>query len=87
MSGLIEAIAVVNLAEQSLTAHERKKFYERDPWSGVDQIFVKLLDATDINEVRYHVKGIDSRFNRLDYQEIKCISEADLRKLMEDFEV
>ena len=86
MTGIEEAISVAGLAVQALTAHERKKFYEKSPWAGTDTITVHSLDLTDAGDIRYSVKGVDTRFNRIDYQETKCISESDLRKLMEDFE-
>ena len=86
MTGIAEALSVAGLAVQALTAHERKKFYEAHPWAGTDTITVQCLDLADTGDIRYSVKGVNSRFNRIDYQETKCIPESELKKLMEDFE-
>ena len=98
MIGIAEAVSVITFAEKSLTAHERTAFYKKDPWATTDKITVKILDTTDSGMIRYQVKGtdsgmiryqvkgVDTRFNRLAYQEIKCISELKLKQLMEDYE-
>ena len=86
MIGIAEAVSVVTFAEKSLTAHERTEFYKKDAWAKTDEITVKILDSTDSGMIRYQVKGVDTRFNRIDYQEIKCISELKLKQLMEDYE-
>ena len=86
MIGIAEAVSVITFAEKSLTAHERTAFYKKDPWSTTDEITVKITDLTDVGDIRYHVKGVNTRFNRIDYQEIKCISELKLKQLMEDHE-
>ena len=86
MTGIAEAVALTVLAEKALTDHERTEFYKKDPWSTTDEITVKILDTTDSGMIRYQVKGVNTRFNRIDYQEIKCISELKLKQLMEDHE-
>ena len=86
MIGIAEAVSVITFAEKSLTAHERTAFYKKDPWATTDKITVKILDTTDSGMIRYQVKGVDTRFNRVAYQEIKCISELKLKQLMEDHE-
>ena len=86
MIGIAEAVSVITFAEKSLTAHERTAFYKKDPWATTDKITVKILDTTDSGMIRYQVKGVDTRFNRIDYQEIKCISELKLKQLVEDHE-
>ena len=86
MTGIAEAVSVITFAEKSLTAHERTEFYKKDAWSKTDEITVKILDSTDCGMIRYQVKGVNTRFNRIDYQEIKCISELKLKQLMEDYE-
>ena len=86
MIGIAEAVSVITFAEKSLTAHERTVFYKKDPWATTDKITVKILDTTDSGMIRYQVKGVDTRFNRIAYQEIKCISELKLKQLMEDHE-
>ena len=86
MIGIAEAVSVITFAEKSLTAHERTAFYKKDPWATTDNITVKILDTTDSGMIRYQVKGVNTRFNRIDYQEIKCISELKLKQLMEDHE-
>ena len=50
------------------------------------KITVKITDLTDVGDIRYHVKGVDTRFNRISYQEMKCMPEDELRKIMEDYE-
>ena len=86
MIGIAEAVSVITFAEKSLTAHERTAFYKKDPWAKTDKITVKILDITDSGMIRYQVKGVNTRFNLIDYQEIKCISELKLKQLMEDHE-
>ena len=86
MIGIAEAVSVITFAEKSLTAHERTAVYKKDPWATTDKITVKILDTTDSGMIRYQVKGVDTRFNRIAYQEIKCISELKLKQLMEDHE-
>ena len=86
MIGIAEAVSVITFAEKSLTAHERTAFYKKDPWATTDKITVKILDTTDSGMIRYQVKGVNTRFNLIDYQEIKCISELKLKQLMEDHE-
>ena len=86
MIGIAEAVALTVLAEKALTDHERTEFYKKDPWSTTDAITVKITDLTDVGDIRYHVKGVDTRFNRISYQEMKCMPEDELRKIMEDYE-
>lgn len=86
MIGIAEAVVITKMAEEALTAHERTAFYKKDPWATTDKITVKILDTTDSGMIRYQVKGVNTRFNRIDYQEIKCISELKLKQLMEDHE-
>ena len=86
MIGIAEAVSVITFAEKSLTAHERTAFYKKDPWATTDKITVKITDLTDVGDIRYHVKGVDTRFNRISYQEVKCMPEDELRKIMEDYE-
>ena len=86
MIGIAEAVSVITFAEKSLTAHERTAFYKKDPWSTTDEITVKITDLTDVGDIRYRVKGVNTRFNRISYQEMKCMPEDELRKIMEDYE-
>ena len=84
MIGIAEAVVITKMAEEALTAHERAAFYKDDPWSTVDKITVKLLDCTDDGDIRYSVNGVDTNRASIKFDQIKCISESELKKLMEE---